>query len=212
MDLIIGTEEMRARRAPDPELDYKTEMEQVYERMNDFSKDDDRITMTKIMDNKLAVLIAFMNAIDAVKPWTLEAAALYFSMFVTAEHDALIMAWKEKLQWDLIRPTSVSMMKGGMFRDNGKGVLTKSKAPMMDKSEMMKDKLKRRRLSSSGRGSGSYSSTSSSSRGRGSGSYSVPAPAPQPATSTSTGRGSGAYSSTSTSSNGGSHSSSGGTS
>merc|ERR1719471_1136011 len=207
MDLIIGDEDMRARRTPDPQLDYKAEMELVYETMNDFSKDDERITKTKIMDNKLAVLIAFMNAIDEVKPWTLESAALYFAMFVTAEHDALIMAWKEKLQWDLIRPTSVSMMMGGMYRNNGEGVFVKDQAPMMDKSEMMKDKLKRRRMQS-GRGSGSYSSTSSSSRGRGSGSYSVPAPAPQPATSTSTGRGSGSYSSTSTSSTG-SHSSGG---
>lgn len=96
-------EELNAYTAPDPNYSYKVEANKVINRMsrlNDMKK-----LRIEFFDNKLNVVMLLIDKI--VKSGARFEQVLNYSVGLTgAEYDAVIIAWKEKVRHDLIRPTS----------------------------------------------------------------------------------------------------------
>jgi len=106
VDALVGTEEQMSRTADPPNYDIMAEMELTYERVAGVT--DEEIAMVSLMDDKLDLIMNLWHGIDDKHPLGFEETALFIVGFTTAEHDATLNAWREKVSHDLIRPTSVS--------------------------------------------------------------------------------------------------------
>lgn len=112
--------ENRVARQPTYSLSRKSEARKVVERMTGL--DDVKKMQVEIFDNKIAVISAIIDSFvgklltDGYQDQELQQPGLVLSYerfihFVIgltgAEFDSIIIAWKEKVRYDLIRPTSV---------------------------------------------------------------------------------------------------------
>merc|ERR1719233_616430 len=105
-DGLVGTADQMSRTVDHPNYDYLAEMELTYERVA--SVTDEEIALVALMDSKLLLINAMIMGIDDHHPLGFEELALFALGFQLAEHDATLNAWREKVRYDLIRPTSVS--------------------------------------------------------------------------------------------------------
>jgi len=103
---LFATEEQMNRTADAPNYDLLAEMELTYKRVA--SVTDKEIAMVSLMDDKLELIMHTWMAINDVHPLGFEESSLWSLGFTSAEHDAIINVWREKVRHDLIRPTSVS--------------------------------------------------------------------------------------------------------
>lgn len=104
--------ELDERVAPRPKYNYQREANQVIRRMSNLS--DRKKMKIEFFDDKLDVIMAVIDKI--VKEGATFEQILNFSVGLTgAEYDATILAWKEKVRHDLIRPTT--WIKNNMARD-----------------------------------------------------------------------------------------------
>ena len=69
---FTSRETLKARKSPDPEYDYKDEVEDVLDRLEILATNDTQKMMVEYFDNKIAVLVAILDALDNLLGWTYE--------------------------------------------------------------------------------------------------------------------------------------------
>ena len=96
-------------QAPDPEYNYYEDALEVVERLRETSSDPIKKQKIAFFDNKLLVI----NLIEAevkkkfISNYSFEDEILFIEGLSAGEHDATLMAWREKVRHDLVRPTTV---------------------------------------------------------------------------------------------------------
>lgn len=101
----------------DPEYDLYNDSLQVIEELRMTSMDQYKKDQIQLMDNKVKVRWVLQNAVKKAFAETGRMSIQEYMMFLigisTAEHDAVIQAWKEKVHHDYVRPTTVIKHWGG---------------------------------------------------------------------------------------------------
>jgi len=105
---VPNNKEFWGRETPDPEYDLDREMELAYERVASLAGDDRRIAIAERMDNKVLVFGAILNTLTAKYSMSMETQIWVCVGYITAEHDAVVITWREKVRHSLVRPTSYS--------------------------------------------------------------------------------------------------------
>jgi hypothetical protein len=97
------------KKAKNPGYDYKAEANLVVKRLQELVGDEVRIEMLRFFDNKLLVraLVEFSLQINFASVLTFEDYMLFLSGISSSEHDAVLQAWREKVRFDRVRPTTV---------------------------------------------------------------------------------------------------------
>ena len=97
------------KKAEKPEYNYKSEAELVVKRLKELVGDEERIEMLRFFDNKLYVRTLIQVTLETyfVKVLSFEDYVLFISGISSAEHDATLAAWREKVRFDRVRPTTV---------------------------------------------------------------------------------------------------------
>ena len=108
--VVLSRDELDARVLPDPNYDYEEEAAKAIQTVSDL--DDYRKTMVQFMDNKINLGGGLMRRIRGMKSLSLEAQVFFHLGYASAEHDVVLLAWKEKVRHDLVRPTSVVQAMG----------------------------------------------------------------------------------------------------
>jgi hypothetical protein len=95
----------------DPMYDLYEDSLQVIEEVKITSGDDYRKAAVKLMDNKIKVRAMIQNGvIDQFvesREMSFEEYIIFLISISTVEHDGVVQAWHEKMQHDLVRPTTV---------------------------------------------------------------------------------------------------------
>jgi len=98
------------REAPAPEYDYVVEAQIAMERMRDMTSSEEQKDMIRFYDNKLGVrgLIQYYvrSKYAGRDNFSYEDYMYYLQGIDSAEYDALLQSWREKVNHDLIRPTT----------------------------------------------------------------------------------------------------------
>lgn len=101
----------------DPEYDLYNDSLQVIEELKMTSSDNYKKEQIQLMDNKVKVRWVLQNAVKKHLAETGQMSVQEYMLFLigisTAEHDAVIQAWKEKVHHDYVRPTTVIKHWGG---------------------------------------------------------------------------------------------------
>lgn len=105
---VPNNEEFWGRQTPDPEYDLEAEMELAYQRVASLAGDDRRIAIAERMDNKVLVFAAILGTLTAKYSMSMEMQIWTCVGYITAEHDAVVITWREKVRHSLVRPTSYS--------------------------------------------------------------------------------------------------------
>ena len=137
--LVLGMEDFESRQAPSPykfanmSMDIDAEdketirerIEKVFEQSR--TLDDERVSLAYWWNNKIISLGLFIGYYDALLGLqrTSFGVKAYFGEML-AQHDAILVAWKEKRRHDLVRPTTMirRLFSGKMvnaYRGFGKG-------------------------------------------------------------------------------------------
>jgi hypothetical protein len=98
------------KKAKNPGYDYKTEADLVVKRLQELVGDEVRIEMLRFFDNKLlvrALIQLSLLAFNFASVLTFEDYILFLSGISSVEHDAILQAWREKVRFDRVRPTTV---------------------------------------------------------------------------------------------------------
>jgi len=97
------------KNASDPMYDFKPEADLVVERLRETTMDEAMKEQIKFFDGKLSVraLIqaSLRNQVDSVL--TFEDYVFFLVGISAAEHDGVLAAWREKVRYDIVRPTTV---------------------------------------------------------------------------------------------------------
>lgn len=95
--------------APDPNYDFRQEALQVVDRLKETSSDPIKKQKIAFYDNKLLVINLIENVVKQQfqTHYTFEEEVLYVEGMAAGEHDATLMAWREKVRHDVVRPTTV---------------------------------------------------------------------------------------------------------
>jgi len=102
------------RKAKDPQYDYDLEIELLLERLRNLAVNDTQKITVEFFDNKLLVRGAIQRAFlaqykDSI---TLEDYANFLIGISAAEYDTMLQAWNQKVEYDLIRPTTIIQRLG----------------------------------------------------------------------------------------------------
>jgi len=99
-------EELMWRKSPNPNYNYRREAELTVQRMAELT--DEKKMLVELFDNKVTLAAAILLNVLSQNPGIDYVTAQWGVMgYLAAEFDATIMAWKEKVRWDRIRPTTV---------------------------------------------------------------------------------------------------------
>ena len=114
----LTRDEINAKVAVPPGYDlsnYDQEAEAVIQRLLETAQSDDKKMKIEFYDNKLNVAVAVIGAV-AFQFQLVSEEVLNFALALTAgDYDAIILAWKEKIHYDLVRPTTwIQEMMGDM--------------------------------------------------------------------------------------------------
>jgi hypothetical protein len=93
-----------------PVYEYNEETDKVISECS--SLDDVKKSKITFFDRKLEIAAGLLLRFRGDKRWSLEAQIFYSLGYTSAEHDAVLLAWKEKINHDLVRPTSLVHMRG----------------------------------------------------------------------------------------------------
>ena len=108
--VILTKDELDATELSNPNYDYKDEAEKAIE--NTASLDVYKKTMISFMDNKINIAGGMIMRLRGKYHLSLEAQVFYHYGYTSSEHDVVLLAWKEKVRHDRIRPTSVVQALG----------------------------------------------------------------------------------------------------
>lgn len=97
------------KEAKKPRYDYKREADLVVNRLQELVGDKKRIQILHDFDNKLIVRALIQISIQSqfVFSLTFEDYLIFLSGISSAEHDAVLQVWREKVRYDRVRPTTV---------------------------------------------------------------------------------------------------------
>jgi len=102
------TEVWDLKEADPPEYDFLTESELVIQRLADTATNSTKKEMIRFFDNKLYVRDLIQESFREQYPdIAFELYNLYFLALSTAEIDAVVNCWREKVRHDIVRPTTV---------------------------------------------------------------------------------------------------------
>jgi hypothetical protein len=100
---VLTRGELDARNLGDPEYDYNLEARLVMQRMSELSPKDKMLI--EFFDNKLKVGLTIAEAV-VMAGTTFEQTLNFLVGYTAIEYDAVLLAWKEKVNHSLIRPTT----------------------------------------------------------------------------------------------------------
>jgi len=107
---ILTREEMDELRCPSPAYNYSFEVKFAIN--NVANLDDRKRSMVEFMDNKSTIAGGMINQLRTKYKLSLEAQVFFRVGYTSSEYDAILLAWKEKILHDRIRPTSVVQAYG----------------------------------------------------------------------------------------------------
>ena len=99
---LFTKEQFDARELNSPSFDYDVESRLVMERMASLS-DTDKM-LIEFMDDKFSVTFAVIGAV-AMKGASFEQILNFVTGLNAVEYESIMLAWKEKVEHNLIRPT-----------------------------------------------------------------------------------------------------------
>lgn len=105
--VILTPAEVAARVTDDPQYDYDQEVKLTLDRVAALAKQPFWQDMVPFMDNKINIAGGMIMRLRAEYNLSLEAQLFYHYGYTSAELDVVILVWKEKVRWDLVRPTSL---------------------------------------------------------------------------------------------------------
>ena len=102
---LLTTEEYEGkdRELDDPKYDYDDEAEKVIERLRTLTDSDK--SLIEFFDDKLDVAFVVIGAVARIGA-SFEQILNYVVGLTASEYDSLLLAWKEKVRHDLVRPTT----------------------------------------------------------------------------------------------------------
>jgi len=100
---LLTKEQFDARELDSPDFDYDVESHLVMERMASLN-DTDKM-LIEFFDNKLSVAFAVIEAV-AMKGASFEQILNFVTGATAVEYESIMLAWKEKVRHNLIRPTT----------------------------------------------------------------------------------------------------------
>mmetsp|Transcript_12974 Transcript_12974/g.31623 ORF Transcript_12974/g.31623 Transcript_12974/m.31623 type:complete len:547 (+) Transcript_12974:209-1849(+) len=103
--VILSRADLDAKKLDAPNYDYEVEIDMTLERTANLSNYQE--TMIKFMDNKINIAGGMIMRLRGKYALSLEAQVFYHYGYTSSEHDAVLLAWKEKIRHDRIRPTSI---------------------------------------------------------------------------------------------------------
>ena len=101
--LVLSREEMDSRGLPNPMYTYKAESRKVMERMS--SLDDEKKMKIEFFDDKVKVALTLIGTVVFTGA-SFEQVLNYVVGVGAGDFDAMLLAWKEKVKHDLVRPTT----------------------------------------------------------------------------------------------------------
>ena len=109
---VVTREEINSRQLDDPMYDYKEEVELAINRVEALASDGFQRDMVSFMDNKINIAGGMIMRLRGKYNLSLEAQVFYHYGYTSTELDVVILAWKEKVRHDAIRPTSLVQALG----------------------------------------------------------------------------------------------------
>uniref|UniRef100_A0A7S1ZRM1 Vanadium-dependent haloperoxidase NapH1-like second helical-bundle domain-containing protein n=1 Tax=Trieres chinensis TaxID=1514140 RepID=A0A7S1ZRM1_TRICV len=100
------------RGLDDPKYDYKEEAEEAIEQVRLTGESDVRKIAVEFFDNKINLAGGLIMRLRSDFLLSLEEQLMYHVGYTTIEHDSVVLAWREKVEHDLIRPTTVVQRMG----------------------------------------------------------------------------------------------------
>jgi len=136
---VLTRSEFNNKRLDPPAYDYETETTLVLQRAATLAGSDEQKLMVELMNNKLNLVAGLLVHIREKFSLSLEAQVFFSLGMTSAEVDATLLAWKEKVSHDLIRPTSLIHQKGAESVDSYAGPVPadewRTYVPVMPHSE-----------------------------------------------------------------------------
>jgi hypothetical protein len=108
--VILSPDTLAATKLNKPSYDYSQEASDAI--INVSNLDDYKKTMISFMDNKINIAGGMIMRLRGKYRLSLEAQVFYHYGYTSSEHDVVLLAWKEKVNHDRIRPTSVVQALG----------------------------------------------------------------------------------------------------
>ena len=102
--MVLTRDQLDARKLDDPMYDYAAETLKAIENVANI--DDEKEGLINFFNSKLNIAAGLMFRIRGTYRMSLEAQVFFMLGYTAAEHDAVLLAWKEKIRHDRIRPTS----------------------------------------------------------------------------------------------------------
>mmetsp|Transcript_3099 Transcript_3099/g.6823 ORF Transcript_3099/g.6823 Transcript_3099/m.6823 type:complete len:548 (+) Transcript_3099:302-1945(+) len=108
---------------PDPKYDYRSEALQVVDRLRETASDAVKKEKIAVYDDKLLVrgMIEKEMRLQFKSVYSFEDELLFIHGIDAGEYDGLLVTWREKVDHDLVRPTTVIRKWGGDMLDTFSG-------------------------------------------------------------------------------------------
>uniref|UniRef100_A0A7S1FQU0 Vanadium-dependent haloperoxidase NapH1-like second helical-bundle domain-containing protein n=1 Tax=Corethron hystrix TaxID=216773 RepID=A0A7S1FQU0_9STRA len=101
--LVLSREEMNSRKLPKPDFSYAKESRKVMERMSKL--DDEKKMLIEFFDDKIKMFLSLVSTVIFAGA-SFEQVLNYVVGVGAGDFDALLLAWKEKVFHDRVRPTT----------------------------------------------------------------------------------------------------------
>lgn len=109
---IFSKAEIAARTLDNPNYDLEAEAQAAIEEVALTGESDFRKIAVEFFDNKINLAGGLIYRLRETYNLSLEAQLMYHIGYSSAEYDSVVLAWREKIKHDLIRPTTVVQAKG----------------------------------------------------------------------------------------------------
>ena len=94
----ISRAELESKNASSPDYDYDAEIKLVIDRLADLATNDTAKMMVEYFDDKIAVTVSILFALDSLLQWTWEERQVFLTGYTAAEYDAVLQVWNEKVK------------------------------------------------------------------------------------------------------------------
>jgi hypothetical protein len=109
---LFTRQDIDSRVLPNPDYNLADEADAAIKEVRRTGKSDFRKTTVEFFDNKINLAGGLIMRLREEYRMSLEQQLMYHVGYTTVEHDSIILAWKEKIKHDLIRPTTVVQSRG----------------------------------------------------------------------------------------------------
>lgn len=118
---LFSAADIASRVLANPNYDLEVEAAEAIEAVRLTGDSDFRKTVVEFFDNKISLAGGLIFRLRETFSMSLEQQLMYHVGYTTVEHDSVVLAWKEKINHDLIRPTTVVQSKGNQRINSYKG-------------------------------------------------------------------------------------------